>query len=138
MLEKKDYTKWHKVKTTEHNGSLGPERGLNYKEGQIYWVSIGQNVGYEEDGKGKLFVRPVLVVRGYNRHIFLGVPLTTKNKAGMFYYNFKAKNSDIISVAILSQIRTFDTARISSRHPLGVVDGATLRKIRILLAKMIL
>ena len=47
MLEEKDYTKWHKVKTIEHNSSLGDNRGLNYREGQVYWASIGQNIGYE-------------------------------------------------------------------------------------------
>ena len=92
MLEQKDYTDWHKVKTMEHNGSLKKNRGLNYREGRIYWVSIGQNIGYEEDGKGELYTRPVLVVRGYNQHIFLGIPLTTKQKTTPFYYKFNMKN----------------------------------------------
>ena len=43
MLEEKDYTKWHEIKTMEHNSSLGDNRGLNYREGQVYWASIGQN-----------------------------------------------------------------------------------------------
>ena len=130
MLEKKDYTKWHEVKTMEHNGSLGNNRKPSYKEGRIYWVSIGQNIGYEEDGKGDLYTRPVLIIRGYNQHIFLGIPLTTKHKTTPFYYRFKIKDSEEYSSAILSQIRTFDTARIRDHHPLGSVDGITLRGIK--------
>jgi len=30
--------------------------------GQIWWIRIGCNIGHEIDGKGKSFLRPVLVM----------------------------------------------------------------------------
>ena len=137
MLEQKDYTNWHKVKTMEHNGSLNKNRGLNYREGQIYWASIGQNIGYEEDGKGASFGRPVLIIKGYNRQMFLGVPLTSKYKTGSFYHSFRMNGANKPSTALLSQLRTFDTARIYDRHPLGSVSGNILKEIKYLLREMI-
>ena len=137
MLEEKHYIEWNKIKTTEHNGSLGKNRGLNYKEGQIYWVSVGQNIGYEEDGKGVSFGRPVLIIKGYNRSIFLGIPLTTKYKVGPFYYNFKMNGAKQPSTALLSQLRTFDTARIYDRRPLGSISSNVLQQIKHRINQMI-
>ena len=51
-----------------------------YKERDVWWMSIGHNVGDEEDGKGESFSRPVFVVRGFSRQVFWGVPLSTTNK----------------------------------------------------------
>lgn len=79
---------------------------------RIYWVSIGQNVGSEVYGKGKDFARPVLVVKVFFNDTFLGVPLTSKakNKTGRLYYKFiDSKNR--LQVALLAQMRTFDTKR---------------------------
>ncbi len=51
MLNHKDYLEWSKIKAAEHNGALNKNRGFDYKEGEVLWASIGQNIGYEEDGK---------------------------------------------------------------------------------------
>ena len=40
----------------------------------IWWVSVGVNVGFEEDGKNDNFVRPVLVLKKFNNDMFLGIP----------------------------------------------------------------
>ena len=78
----------------------------------IYWISIGQNVGSEVYGKGRDFVRPVLVLCVFFNHTFLGVPLSSKfrNKTGRLYYKFKDSKGRL-QVALLGQMRTFDTRR---------------------------
>ena len=78
----------------------------------IYWISIGQNVGSEVYGKGQDFVRPVLVLCVFFNHTFLGVPLSSKfrNKTGRLYYKFKDSKGRL-QVALLGQMRTFDTRR---------------------------
>lgn len=78
----------------------------------IYWIHIGQNVGSEVYGKGKDFVRPVLVLNVFHNFTFLGVPLTSKTqrKRGKFYYKF-ADSKGKIQVALLGQMRIFDTRR---------------------------
>lgn len=78
----------------------------------IYWISIGQNVGSEVFGKGKDFARPVLVIKVFYNHTFLGIPLTSKvkNKRGKLYFKFEdSKNR--LQVALLAQMRIFDTKR---------------------------
>ena len=57
---------------------------------------MGANIGWEQDGKGDFFARPVLILRKFvipNKKnpanplasLFLAVPLTTKDKKGFFY-----------------------------------------------------
>ena len=107
----KDYKKWTPVKMTANNeANVRP----NYKEGGIYWVLVGDNVGMEQDGKGELFARPVVVVRGFSKELFWGIPLTSQNKSGKYYFSFTFLANQH-SVAILSQLRAFDTSRISGR-----------------------
>ena len=82
---------------------------------RIFWVSIGQNVGSEVYGKSEIFTRPVLVIKAFFNHTFLGVPLTSKtqNKSGKFYHKFTdSKGKE--QVALLGQIRIFDARRIET------------------------
>jgi mRNA interferase MazF len=60
----KRFTDWHNLKIKIHNSKSEP---VWYKERDIWWVSIGHNIGTEEDGKGKYFNRPVLVIKGFSR-----------------------------------------------------------------------
>jgi len=71
------------------------------------------NVGFEQDGAGEDFLRPILIVRKFNNEIFWGVPLTKSDrpKDNRYYYSFSfVKN--VISLAILSQIRLIDAKRL--------------------------
>jgi mRNA interferase MazF len=40
------------------------------RERDISWISLGLNIGDEEDGKGDFFERPVLVVKKFNNNLF--------------------------------------------------------------------
>lgn len=96
---------------------------------RIYWVSIGQNVGSEVYGKGKDFVRPVLVLSVFFNGTFLGVPLTSKvkHKTGRFYYKFK-DSKDRLQVALLGQIRIYDIKRIANY--ISKIEPNDFEKIR--------
>jgi mRNA interferase MazF len=84
-----------------------------FKERDIWWVSVGVNVGFEEDGKQENFVRPVLVVRKFNREMFLGIPMSTKLKDNKYYIPVTVK-AKFVSVMI-SQIRVFSAKRIFNK-----------------------
>lgn len=58
---------------------------------------------YEIDGKNTNFERPILIFRKFNKGMFWGVPLTSKEKEGKFYFTFDFK--DRKSTVILSQLR---------------------------------
>ncbi|WP_371264363.1 type II toxin-antitoxin system PemK/MazF family toxin [Nautilia sp. PV-1] len=73
-------------------------------------MHMGKNVGFEQNGKGSEFLRPVLVYKKFGNETFLGIPLTNSLKEGMFYTQIKFKNK--INTALLSQIRLFDAKRL--------------------------
>jgi hypothetical protein len=54
----KDYKKWMAVKANINNANSRP---IGYKKREIWICCIGENIGHEEDGKGKLFVRPNVI-----------------------------------------------------------------------------
>ena len=100
--------KWNAVKKSIDTQNFKKQVEIQ----SIYWISIGQNVGSEVFGKGKDFARPVLVINVFFNGTFLGVPLSSKaqNKRGKFYFKFK-DSKDRLQVALLAQMRTFDTKR---------------------------
>jgi mRNA interferase MazF len=106
----KDFDAWNSVKKQLHKTDKIPE----FKEREIWWCAIGVNLGYEEDGKNKNFERPILVVRKFNRWLFVGLPLTSQNKQNQFHYKLPSYN-DIQSSVILSQARTLSAKRLVRR-----------------------
>lgn len=96
---------------------------------KIFWVSIGQNVGSEVYGKSEIFTRPVLVVKAFFNHTFLGVPLTSKvrNKRSKFSHKFTDSKGKV-QLALLAQIRIFDARRIEGY--IGVIDDENFRIIK--------
>lgn len=100
--------KWNAVKKSIDTQNFKKQVEIQ----SIYWISIGQNVGSEVYGKSGIFTRPVLVVNVFFNGTFLGVPLSSKvqNKRGKFYFKFK-DSKDRLQVALLAQMRTFDTKR---------------------------
>src|SRR3989344_802891 len=82
---------------------------LPFHEREIWWCSIGVNLGDEQDGKNDLFERPVLVIRKFNQKIAWVLPMTTREKSGVFY--FSLEHGGKIYAAILSQLRLVSVKR---------------------------
>jgi len=88
---------------------------LFFKEREIWFCSMGENIGDEEAGKGKMFLRPVLILKKFNNNIFWGIPLFTTLKGGIFYFQFSFLKN-VISSAIFSQLRLFDSMRLQYKR----------------------
>lgn len=102
----KKFDAWNQVKKSVDN-----KKSVYTKEGEIYYAYLGENIGYEQCGKGEKFLRPVVVLKRFGKDAILAIPLTSKVKTGKYYYHFiftKEKQS----VALLSQIRFLDTRRL--------------------------
>jgi len=97
-----------------------------FKQREIWWCSLGVNIGHEENGKNDFFNRPVLVIRKFNNHIFLGVPLSTKIKDNKFYYPIYLKEKK--SSAMLSQIRVLESKRLT--HKIGDLTQEQFMNLR--------
>ena len=80
-------------------------------------MKMGQNVGFEQNGKGKDFVRPVVILKKITNDMFIGVPLSTQLKDGDWFYKFTFKKNDKVSnnIAIIPQIKMYSTKRLLNR-----------------------
>lgn len=105
-----------------------------FSEGEIWWCSIGENVGTESNGKGILFSRPVVIFKKLSKENFLGLPATTKIKRGTWYVEVKHGNR-VICIT-LSQARVFDVKRLSTR--IGMIDEMDVLKIKRAFQKLFL
>jgi len=91
-------------------------------------VQLGQNIGYETDGKGDKFLRPVLIIRKFSKDSFLGIPLTTSSKNDMFHYKFTISSNQKVNYANLSQVKLFDAKRLD--HKLGIIDKIEFQELK--------
>ncbi len=102
----KNFDHWTFVKKKTESS----EKCAHFHEGEIFYARIGENVGFEQCGKGAEFLRPVLVVKKFNQRIFWGVPLSNTKKEGKFYQTLKFRGKT--STAILSQLKLVDSKRL--------------------------
>lgn len=102
-----EYDRWNEVKKKISESCHKPPY---YNELDVWWVSIGLNIGYEVYGKGKDFGRPVLILKKFNRFTFLGIPLSTKLKENRYYIPITLNGRKVS--ALISQVRVFSSDRI--------------------------
>ena len=119
----KRFLEWIGLKERLHNKL---PKAPCVKEGEIWWASIGENVGSEINGKSKLFSRPVIIYRKLTHSYYLVIPATTKIKSGNWYVPYK--QSGISANACLQHIRTIDYRRLFSK--LGELDEADFKEIK--------
>jgi mRNA-degrading endonuclease toxin of MazEF toxin-antitoxin module len=102
-----EHERWNKVKQ-----SIDKKTGqVFFKEREIWWMTLGQNVGHEENGKNEYFERPVLILKVVSHYLLIGIPITSKNKDQ--YYKFCiGKNNDIHQYAIWTQLRVLSSKRL--------------------------
>lgn len=103
------FNQWHKVKKRINKTRQLP----TFKEREIWWCSIGQNIGFEIYGKGKQFWRPVLILDKHNEFTFLGLPLTSKQKDNRYCFPLDFQDEKV--TVLLGQARTFSSKRLSNK-----------------------
>jgi hypothetical protein len=100
---------WHQLKKLLI--SKTKEQSVYFHEREIWFAHLGKNVGFEENGKGDDFLRPILIFKKFNQHCFLGIPCTGKQKKGKYFLpilDIKRQPQCLI----LSQIRFLDIKRL--------------------------
>ena len=110
----KDFDNWNKEKKELENTGHST---LSFHEREIWYCHLGENIGFEQDGKGEHFLRPVVIIRKFNNEVFWAVPLTSTIKNTKYYFQLNLNESK--SSAILSQIRLTDAKRLS--HKIGTL-----------------
>ncbi len=105
----KDFKNWFKLKK-EINVN---KRTIRFYPREIWWCSLGANVGFEQDGKNNKFERPVLILRKFNDSVLWILPLTKSNKNGRYYC--RLENNGIKYSIILSQVKLICAKRLLRR-----------------------
>ncbi len=105
---KKNFDTWNKKKINV-NDIVGVPF---FHEREIWFCFLGVNVGFEQDGQGDDFQRPVVIIKKFNNEICWAIPLSKTKRRGKYYFEFNF-NEDIVSVAILSQIKLIDVKRLT-------------------------
>ncbi len=106
IIDSEEFNNWNKLKIKINNS----EKEMSFKEREIWWINLGKNVGYEQDGKNYSFTRLVLILKRFNREMFLGIPISSKIKTTKYHYIFKRDNKEYS--AIISQMRLFSSKRL--------------------------
>ena len=96
-------------------------------EREVWWCCLGINVGYEQNGKGHQFLRPILVLKKFNNDMLIGLPLSTVIKPNNSFYHTFLFNGKEQSV-IIAQIRLFDAKRLS--HRLGMLKEEDFQRVK--------
>jgi len=102
-----DFDGWNEAKKPLERKNETP----NFQSRQVWWCSLGVNLGFEQDEKNERFERPVLILHKFNRELFYGVPLSSQIKNGKFYYDLPDWNQQKGQV-LLSQMRVMSAKRL--------------------------
>lgn len=123
----KDFAFWHKRKSILHNEKT---RSF-FHEREVWWCSLGENIGFEEDGKGDKFARPVLVFKKFNNEICWALPLSLQVKTRKETAHFYARvflDDTIPRTALLSQLRLIDGKRLLTK--IGMITEKNYSEIQ--------
>ena len=102
----KDFDRWNKSKKHIHVNSANKL----YHAREIWWCSLGVNIGFEQDGSEVEHRRPVLVLKGLSAETCFVIPLTTAPRN----HPLRPSTGTIDGKkahALLSQLRVMDTKR---------------------------
>jgi len=111
----KKFDEWNEIKKKTDKKDFF----LTLKPREIYWLKMGENVGYEQSGKGNNFARPAIVIKKLNKYLFLGIPTsTTFREESNFFYPFEYKNKEgniIKATALIVQLKVFSIKRVMNK-----------------------
>ena len=124
------YNDWNIKK---QNINFSYNENIYFKEGDIWWCSIGLNIGSESYGKGKDFRRPILIIRKLSDDLCIALPLTSKIKIGSWFVDILLNNEN--RSVMLYQIRTLNRKRFQRK--MGEVNIKDFVKVKEKLEKLL-
>lgn len=119
----KDFDGWNEKKKETQERREAPF----YNQREIWWCTLGINVGFEQDGSGEEFRRPILILRGLSAHTCLAVPLTTSKRPHPLRPSIGTVDGKE-AFALLSQLRVIDTKRLVRK--IGRLETSKFKAIK--------
>lgn len=126
-MNTQSFDDWNKVKKTTNQN----KRNLGIKTREIFWAKIGLNIGYEQNGKGKNFARPVIITKKLTSELFIGIPTTTTLRESNNYFHvfsYYDKDKNLLKVtALILQLKVFSTKRLMNK--IGMINKNDFEKV---------
>jgi mRNA interferase MazF len=101
------FKSWSELKPVIHIS----ENNAYPKAREIWWVSLGQNIGVEMNGKNNNFERPVVIIKVFNTKSSLTAPISSKVRVDQYLVPFVNSFGEN-NVVNLSQLKTISSKRL--------------------------
>lgn len=124
-----DFDRWNEQKKQFSKKSTK----IMFHEREIWWCSLGINLGSEQMSLSRDFSRPVLIVRVFTQTMFWGIPLTTKIQEKPYRYPFSLNN--IQNDALILQLRAFDQKRLIRK--IGMLEMTSFQEIKLFVKELL-
>lgn len=121
MEEKFD--SWNEIKKEINKKDMS---NIYFKEWDIWWTFLWQNIWTESFWKWENFRRPVLIFRKLSSDNFLAIPLSTKIKKWTWFCEFNLQWE--IRTALLYQIKMMNKKRLGIK--LWQLDELDFKEIK--------
>jgi mRNA-degrading endonuclease toxin of MazEF toxin-antitoxin module len=110
----KKFDEWNTLK------KIINDRGFEVRahERELWWASVGINVGSEQDGRGDDFERPVLVAKKLSTNVLYAFPISSQCKN--IEMHMFIDHEKIHGYVLLDQLKAIDRKRLVRK--VGVVD----------------
>lgn len=127
-----DFDYWNELKKKIESEQNDPNKFP--KEGEVWMSNLGKNIGFEQNGSGNSFSRPILIIKKFNNKMFWCVPLSTKQKNLDFYFNYTDPQNQKVS-AILAQMKLISIKRL--KRKMYEIDLKTLEEIKMVIKSLV-
>jgi len=104
-----NFDKWNNLKKELQKN----DKKYYFKEWEIWWISLWQNIWTESFWKWNYFRRPVLILKKLSWNSLICLPLSSKQKKGTWFT--KCNLHDIERTVLLYQIKMINTNRFERR-----------------------
>lgn len=85
-----------------------------FQEREIWWCHLGLNVGFEQNGSGDTYQRPIVVLKKWGKGTCLVLPVTSSNSHHPYRLSIGSIRGTE-SYAIISQVKTIDARRLTEK-----------------------
>jgi mRNA interferase MazF len=128
----KDFDGWNKKK--KQLDSYKHTRP-SLEEGEVWWASLGLNIGHEENGRGDHFERPIIILKILSPDLIFALPLTKHMKDLPYYVPCSVFTKDrvLVESALIHQVKALSVHRIENK--LGYLSEFELRCLKEMVAK---
>jgi len=118
-----DFDAWNMVKKSLHSRQNVPFCHAR----ELWWCSLGINIGSEQNGSGKHYARPVLILKSLTVRTSLAVPLTSSARDDHFRL-YMGRIDGKEARLLITQVRMIDTRRLLDK--IGYVKKSQFEEIQ--------